>query len=106
MVVAEVTALAFVEDAEALLREIAAETHQHGDKHLLINLLDVVGTLTPAQHQYFGQLAARHLSHLDKVASLVPEEKVTRISEREAQIRGTRLRVFHSLADAMAWLTE
>jgi hypothetical protein len=104
MSVAEVSALAFVESAEPALREIEARTREHRDRRLLINLLDVVGTLGPQEHHAMGLLAVRHLSHLEKVASLVPEDKITRVSEAAAQAGGMQLRVFTQLTDAVSWL--
>jgi hypothetical protein len=101
---AEVTGLAFVEDAKPLLKKIEAETRMFGDDRLLINLLDVVGTLGPAEHEFLGQLVVKHLSHLNKVASLVPEDKITRISEGVARSQGLELRVFVSLGEAVDWL--
>jgi hypothetical protein len=46
--VVEVTALAFLEHAEAALQEMAARTRQQGTRRLLINLIDVVGTFAPS----------------------------------------------------------
>jgi hypothetical protein len=103
--VADVTGLAFADQAEDALAEIERETKAHGAQYLLINLLDVVGTMEPEDHRQLGMLAARHLSHLKKVASLVPAEKVTHVSERAAQAEGMQLRVFVMLTEAMAWLT-
>ena len=104
MALAEVTALAFLESAEPVLRQIEKRTRQHGDKRLLVNLMDVVGTFGPQEQQAIGQLATRYLSHLEKIASLVPEEKITRVSEQVAQSAGMQLRVFTSFTDAGAWL--
>lgn len=106
MAVAEISALAFVETAEPVLAEIEAHTRKHHDKRLLINLLDVVGTLAPDEHRAIGVLAARHLSHLDKVASLVPEDKITRLSETAARAEGMQLKVFTNLTEAVSWLLE
>lgn len=106
MAVAEISGLAFVEDAEEVVERIKQATQQHGDKRLLINLEDVVGTLEPKDHQMLGRLAAMHLGHLHKVASLVPEDKITRVSEQAAQSLGVQLRVFTSLTDAVDWLTN
>ena len=106
MALAEVTALAFLESAEPVLRQIEKRTRQHADKRLLVNLLDVVGTFGPQEQQAIAQLATRHLSHLEKVASLVPEDKITRVSEAAARKQGMELRVFTSLPEALAWLTS
>ena len=106
LTVAEVSGLAFFEDAPAVLMSIERETREHGDTRLLLNLLDVVGTFGPAEHQQLGEMVARHLSHLEKVASLVPADKITRISERAAEARGMQLRVFTTLIESVGWLVE
>jgi hypothetical protein len=49
-------------------------------------------------------LAYRYLAHLEKVASLVAPEKITRVSEAAAQAKGLQLRVFTQLSDAIDWL--
>ena len=104
--VVEVIALAFIENAEPVLRDIAERTRRHGDRRLLINLFDVVGTFGPEQQHDIGLLAYRYLSHLEKVASLVPPEKITRVSEAAARAQGMELRVFTRLSEAMDWLME
>ena len=102
--VVEVTSLAFMENAEPAVREIAELTHRHADRRLLINLMDVVGTFGPAEQREIGILAYRFLSHLEKVASIVPPDKITRVSEAAAQAQGLQLRVFTELTDAVEWL--
>lgn len=102
--VVEVTSLAFLENAEPAVRDIAERTRQYGDRRLLINLIDVVGTFGPEEHREIGVLAYRYLSHLERVASLVPPDKVTRVSEAAAQAQGLQLRVFTELTEAIDWL--
>jgi hypothetical protein len=102
--VVEVTALAFVEDAEPVLLAIGERTRQDGTRRLLINLLDVVGTFGPEQQRAIGLLAYHHLGHLERVASLVPPEKITRLSEAAARAQGMELRVFSELSEAIDWL--
>ena len=102
--VVEVTALAFIEIAEPALVDIAEQTRLHRDRRLLINLMDVVGTFGPEQQRDIGLLAHRYLGHLEKVASLVPPEKITRRSEAAAQAQGLQLRVFTELTEAIDWL--
>ena len=104
LAVAEVTGLAFIEDAGELVERIARQTLAHGDKRLLINLLDVVGTMERHDHEHLGKLAFAHLGHLEKVASLVPEDKITRVSQQTAISLGMQLRVFTSVGDAIEWL--
>lgn len=102
--VVEVTSLALLENAEPALQEIAERTRQNADRRLLVNLIDVVGTFGPEQQREIGLLACRYLTHLEKVASLVPPEKLTRVSEAAAREQGMELRVFTRLGDAMDWL--
>jgi len=40
------------------------------------------------------------------VASLVPEDKITRVSEAAAQQQGLQLKVFTQLTSAVNWLLE
>lgn len=103
--VVEITALAFLEAAEPTLQEIARRTLQFEDRRLLVNLLDVVGTFGPEEQKTIGLLAWRYLSHLEKVASLVPPDKITHVSENAARAQGMELRVFTELAAAIDWLT-
>ena len=102
--VAEITSLAFIEAAEPVLKELRERTAQAGVRRLLVNLLDVVGTFGPEEQQIIGLLAYKYLSHLEKLASLVPPEKLTRVSEAAARARGMELRVFTELAAAVDWL--
>ena len=102
--VVEITSLAFLENAEPALQQIARHTREHGDRRLLINLVDVVGTFGPEQQHAIGLLACRYLSHLDKVASLVAPDKLTRVSENAARAQGMALRVFTTFTDAVDWL--
>jgi hypothetical protein len=104
--VVEITALAFLEDAEPALLEIAQRTREAGTRRLLINLVDVVGTFGPEQQHAIGLLAYRHLSHLQKVASLVPPDKITRVSEAAARSQGMELKVFTGLPEALDWLAQ
>jgi hypothetical protein len=41
---------------------------------------------------------------MDKIASLVPTERVTRVGERAAQRDGANVRVFDDEPAAVAWL--
>jgi hypothetical protein len=102
--VAEISALAFAESVEPVLRGISEQTRKHGDRRLLVNLLDVVGTFGLEEQRTIGVLAHRYLSHLEKVASLVPPDKLTRVSEAAARAEGMELRVFTTLPEALDWL--
>jgi hypothetical protein len=82
----------------------ATDTLYWSDRRALVDLRKVVGELTPPEQVFLGELVAQDLSHLDKIASIVPQAMVTHNSENAAQEMGMRLRVFASKEDAMAWL--
>lgn len=100
------TGEATFEDFVQLIDRLAEETRQRGDKRLLVDLLDVGGELKFTEHFQIGERAAVRLTHLEKVASVVPETKLTRTSEKVALTRGFQLRVFSSMTEAIRWLSQ
>ncbi|MDB5957970.1 MAG: hypothetical protein JWP60_4578 [Ramlibacter sp.] len=102
----EITALAFIEDVEPVLRDIAERTREYGDRRILININDVVGTFTAEEHQIIGALTYRYLAHMEKVATLAPPEKITGVSAGVARAKGLELRAFPALGDAVGWLVS
>lgn len=71
---------------------------------LLVDLREVRTIFTPEEQFRIGLEAALSLAHLRKVASLVPPERITRISEKAARRNGTNVRVFGDEQAALAWL--
>lgn len=70
-------------------------------------LVDLRGVETPfsrLEQFRIGEEAAASLSHMERIASLVPPERVTRVSEKAARRNGTNVRVFDDEAQAVAWL--
>jgi hypothetical protein len=89
-----------------LILKVGAQTRNRGDKRVLVDLLGVEGQLKFTEHFRLGEEAAAHLQHLDKVASVVPVDKITHTSEKAAVQQGLQLRVFTSMNDAIRWLSE
>jgi hypothetical protein len=73
---------------------------------MLVDLRQVQGELTPTEQIFLGELVAQDLPHLERVASVVPPESITRNSETAARELGMKLRVFTSKDDAVGWLTS
>ena len=71
---------------------------------LLVDLREVQTVFTREEQFRIGLEAALSLAHLRKVASLVPPERITRISEKAARRNGTNVRVFGDEQAALAWL--
>jgi hypothetical protein len=100
----EVNGQATLADIIALIDELATETRRGGYTQALVNLQAVKEGLKFTDHYSVGEEVARKLSHLDKLASVVPQERRTGTSEKVANAQGMRLRVFTSEAAAMVWL--
>ena len=46
------------------------------------------------------------MRHLEKMASVVPADKITHTSEKVALQQGMQLRVFTTITQAVRWLAE
>lgn len=101
-----VTGPASLDDFVALMTTVGEQTRRAGDKRVLVNLLGIEGDLKFTDHFQLGSQAAQLLRHLDKLASVVPADKITRTSEKVAQKQGFALRVFASVDEAVRWLGE
>lgn len=85
---------------------IAAETAQWKPAVLLVDLRQVDSLRSFTEQFAIGEHAAARLAHLDKIASVVPPERITRNSERPARRKGLNLLVFTAEEEAIAWLTS
>ncbi|MBC7604783.1 MAG: STAS/SEC14 domain-containing protein [Ramlibacter sp.] len=99
-----VTGNATLDEFVALIDAMAFETRKHRDRRALVNLLQVVNELKFTDHFQIGEEAARKLQNLDRLASIVPPDRITRTSEKVAQHKGMELRVFTDHAEALGWL--
>ena len=90
----------------AVIERVGKLTRDHGDERLLFDLSAIDGAPHVAAQMQLGEQVVRSLSHLTRVASVVPADRITRSSESMAQARGVRLKVFASKDAAIAWLRE
>jgi hypothetical protein len=97
---------ASLDDFVELMTTPGEQTRRAGDKRVLVNLLGVEGELKFTDHFQLGSQAAQLLRHLDKLASVVPADKITHTSEKVALKHGFQLRVFTSTDEAVRWLGE
>ena len=95
---------ASLDEFVGLIATVGAQTRERGDKRVLVDLLGVEGDMKFTDHFQLGSQAAQHLRHLDKMASVVPEDKITHTSEKVALKQGFQLRVFTSMSEAVGWL--
>ncbi len=100
------TGSASIQDFVELVETVEAETVFWSDRNALFDLRGIEGELAPEEQVFLGELAGRNLSHLDRLASVVPPPRITRRSESAAQQLGVRLRVFADEREATQWLVE
>jgi hypothetical protein len=93
-------------DLFEFIAEFGEGSLRHGDKRVLVDLMDVENDFRFTDHFQIGEAAARHLKHLERLASIVPASQITHTSEKVAQKRGLQLRVFTSMTEAIRWLSE
>jgi hypothetical protein len=95
---------ATIDDFVHIIRAMAGESRRLGDRRMLVDQLGIPNTLKFTDHFRIGEEVAQHLQHLEKLASVVPPEKITRTSEKVALQQGMQLRVFTSMTEAVRWL--
>lgn len=98
------TGPALIQNFVELVDTADAETVFWSDRNALFDLRGVSGELSPEEQVFLGELVGRNLSHLDRLASVVPAQRITRRSEGAAQQLGVQLRVFTGEAEARQWL--
>lgn len=66
--------------------------------------IDTLRTVT--DHVAIGGAVVEHLSHLERLASVVGPDRITGISRKVARESGVELSVFTEEAEAAAWLAS
>ena len=90
---------------QSFVQLMGVETRGWRVRRVLFDLRSVSTLTSFTEHYAIGEEAARQLSHLQRIASLVPPERITRASEKTAQRSGLNLVIFTDEAAAIAWLT-
>jgi hypothetical protein len=93
-------------DLLTLIHLLGVESETWQQHMVLVDLRGVVTPFSRAEQSRIGEDAATSLSHMDCIASLVPPERVTRVSEKAARRHGANVRVFSDEREAIAWLEE
>jgi hypothetical protein len=87
-----------------LIGTIGQETVYWSDRRVVVDLRQVDGELDPTEQVFLGELVAQDLAHIERMASIVRPQSLTRNSERAAQELGSQLRVFDDEDAALAWI--
>ena len=91
---------------QSMIHLLGVESETWPEHKVLVDLRGVATPFTRPEQFRIGEEAALSLSHMDRIASLVPPERVTRVSEKAARRNGVNVRVFDDEAQATAWLRE
>jgi hypothetical protein len=89
-----------------LIDVVARDTLGSTDTRVMLNLLAVAEQMNFTDRFSLGEQVARRLAHLERLAAVVPAERYTGTGEKVATAHGVRLRVFATVAQAVAWLTD
>ena len=89
-----------------LIEDAARETVANHDKLVLVDLRGVTGRLSFTDQFFIGEVVGEKLTHIRKVAVLVPDDPGTYNSPKVAQRKGVNVQTFGSEEEAVAWLTE
>jgi hypothetical protein len=90
----------------SLIHLLGVESETWEQDKVLVDLRAVSTEFTREDQFRIGEEAAASLSHMDRIASLVPAEKITRVSEKAARRNGVNVCVFHDEQAAVAWLLD
>ena len=88
----------------SLIHLLGVESETWSQDKVLVDLRHVVTPFDRPEQFRIGEEAAASLSHMNRIASLVPPERVTRVSEKAARRNGVNVRVFDDEQQALAWL--
>lgn len=88
----------------SLIHLLGVESETWPDHRVLFDLRGVATPFTHPEQFRVGEEAAASLSHMERIASVVPRERVTRVSEKAARRNGSNVRVFDDEREAIRWL--
>lgn len=87
-----------------LIQRLGDFTRESGDIRLLFDLLRMEGEVPFTGQVQTGEQVVMSMPHLQRIASVVPQNRLTRTSEKVARAQGVQLRIFSSRALAIDWL--
>jgi hypothetical protein len=101
-----VTGLPAIGQLLSLIHLLGVESETWEHDRVLVDLRGVATPFTKQEQFRIGEEAAASLSHMEKIASVVPAERLTRVSEKAAKRMGANVTVFDDEGQAIAWLRE
>ena len=90
----------------AMIHLLGVESETWEEDRVLVDLRRVDTIFTRYEQFRIGEEAAASLSHMEKIASVVPPERITRVSQKTARRMGANVTVFSDEKAAVVWLRE
>jgi hypothetical protein len=101
-----VTGVPGIDELLSMIHLLGVESETWQDDRVLVDLRGVATEFSRQEQFRLGEETAASLSHMEKIASVVPAERVTRVSEKTAKRMGANLCVFDDEAAAIRWLAQ
>ncbi|RYF41547.1 MAG: hypothetical protein EOO25_09535 [Comamonadaceae bacterium] len=89
-----------------LIQRLGDFTRESGDTRLMFDLLGMEGEVPFTGQIQTGEQVVLSMGHLQRIASVVPRDRLTRTSEKVARAQGVQLQIFVSRPAAVEWLLD
>jgi hypothetical protein len=93
-----------IDELLSLVHLLGVESGGWDSEMALVNLRGVRALYSEEEQRRLGHETACSLAHMRKIASVVPSDRITRISEKAARRNGTNVQVFSDEKEALRWL--
>lgn len=90
----------------SFLQLMGVESAAFPSRRVLFDLRGVRSLTEAGEHRAVGEEVVRRLGHLERIASVVPPDRLTRASEKTAREGGVDITVFIEEGEAIRWLTH
>jgi hypothetical protein len=102
----QASGLASLKNYSDLIDQTARETLAARDRLVMVDLRGVIGRLAFSDQFFIGELVVRKLQHLQRLATVVPDEPDSYNSQKVANRHDFSLRGFRAEHEARTWLLE
>lgn len=90
----------------SLFHVVGVQSEEWPHDLLLLDLRGVASRYPQEEEYRVGQEIVTSLGHVRRIASVVPTDRITRLSERAARGSWLKLRVFDDEGEAVGWLVD
>lgn len=103
-VVVTYSGTATVDEFLAVTQEVGADSVAWSPSLVMVDLRSVETVYGFTEQLRIGESVARNFAHLDRIAAVVPPERITHVGVKVANKLGTPTGAFPTPEEALAWL--